>query len=71
MGTYTVNYRMWNGAPVEEVQVEAENVRDAYYKATYDVLGTGECYPYSVWVVSRTYKNGRVHYFNTCEGLGY
>lgn len=71
MNTYTVRYRMWNGAPIEEIQVNANNIRDAFYKATYDVLGTGENYPYRVWVISRVYKNGTVHYFNTTEERGY
>lgn len=70
MNTYTIRYRMFNGAPIGEIQISAGNIEDALYKATYDVLGTGENYPYRVWVVSRMYKDGRIHYFNTTEERG-
>ena len=65
---YIVKYRMYNGAPVEEMQIDAMSVNDAHSKATYDVLGTGEHYPYSVWVTGRIDDKGIVHWFDVQEG---
>ena len=72
MKRYQINYRIESWSPVQEIEIEANSKADAWDAAMYEEIRrrTGEV-PYSVWVVSVTYKNGRVQKFNTCEGLGY
>lgn len=72
MKTYQVNYRIESWTPVETIDVKANSIDEAWDTAMFVEIPrqTGE-HPWSVWVVSVTYKNGRVHKFNTCEGCGY
>ena len=70
MKSFYVMYRV--GQEVKGIGLLAKNKVDAYDKAVYEEIPKleGEL-PYSAWVVSVTYQNGNVHYFNTCEGLPY
>ena len=73
MKKYTVCYHIsghWSIS--EEIEVEAESAPEAYDKAFYEAIPEKEGHtPFSAWVDRVTYKNGRVHYFNTCSGLAY
>lgn len=72
MRAYYVNYRSWQCGEVKGVMAMASNAGDAYMLAVYEEIPKIEGrIPYSAWVVSVTYNNGRCHYFNTCEGLPY
>lgn len=67
---YTVEYRL-NGSydGVKRVSLPAKNKWDAYDKAVFDLIPAIEgTTPYSAWVFSRTYRNGREQIFNTFEG---
>ena len=69
---YTVAYKMSKFAIEQTVEVEATNRWTAYDIATYEKIPEIEGhYPYSTWVDSVRYKNGREHVFNTIEGLPY
>lgn len=65
---YNVFYRM-PGAKVQETSVIAANAYEAWREVAYTARD-GE-YPYSAWVDSVVYSDGRVHYYNTSEGNPY
>lgn len=70
--TYHVKYRLYKYSLEEGVDVVANNKEEAYDYATYEVIPDKEgALPYSSWVSSVTYNNGRCHYFNTVEGCAY
>lgn len=69
---YHVCYRMIGG-DVRWVDVLADSKAEAYEWAVYELIPQiedGEA-PYSAWVTSVTYNNGRVRNFNTFEGNPY
>ena len=66
--SYRVEYREHCVSEVRAVVVHADNVRDAYEKAYFDVL-KGQ--PYSAWVESVLYNNNKIHHFNNFEGKPY
>lgn len=70
---YTVNYRMYESAKVQSIDVVANSKADAYDIAVFEEIPKIEDgdYPYSAWVESVTYANGNYHLFNTVEGLPY
>lgn len=70
--TYHVRYRMFPYAEERGIDVIASNKAEAYDKAAYEQISYKEgCNPYSAWVESATYNNGKRIQFNTCEGLPY
>lgn len=72
MKTYTVEYTLTHRAGIQTIDVKANNKEDAYDTAVFDDIPEKEgTYPYSAWVSSVTYNNGKVRYFNTCEGMPY
>jgi hypothetical protein len=72
MKEYCVHYRMRYLTQENAIFVTAQNKQEAYDKAAFEYIPRKEgAHPYSVWVVSVTYSNGRYHRFNTCEGLPY
>ena len=72
MKAYYVHYKMHECDTVKGIDLLAKDKADAYDKATYEAIPAKEgTIPFSAWVHSVTYNNGNVHYFNTCEGLGY
>lgn len=68
MKKYTVAYRM-SGCWPEEKVVMATSKAEAWAAVAMEPID-GE-YPYSAWVVSVEYSNGRVQYFATSEGNAY
>ena len=72
MKAYAVRYKMYSADEEKVVSLLAKNKFDAYDRATYELIPKVEGQvPYSSWVNSVTYNNGKVHYFNTIEGLAY
>lgn len=76
MGTYAkayaVEFKLHSCGEIQMVSFLANNKEEAYDKAVYEEIPkvTGE-YPYSAWVKSVTYNNGRYRVFNTHEGKPY
>lgn len=72
MKTYHINYKILTKYDEKYVQVLAENKVDAYNKAVFEIIPQieGEM-PYSAWVHSVTYKNGKCKIFNNFEGKPY
>ena len=69
---YTIAYRMHQFGPECVITIDAANCFDAYDKAFYEAIPAQEGYcPYSAWVESVTFKNGKTKRFNTCEGNPY
>lgn len=69
---YYVKYRMHDAAEVKGVCVAARNKVEAYDRAVFEVIPkTDGRVPYSAWVSSVTYNNGKERRFDTCEGLPY
>lgn len=69
---YTVNYIMFFGDSTKTIPVNATNKIAAYDQATYKAIPEKEgSIPYSVWVNSVCYNNGRVRTFNTFSGKPY
>ena len=67
---YTVKYRGFGDEKF--VDVLASSKEEAWDVATYEKIPDIEGkLPYSAWVSSVTYDNGRTRYFNTSEGLPY
>lgn len=65
---YTVEYIEYSYSNIKSIQVNAKNKEEAYVTGYFDVLkGT----PYSAWVASVQYKNGKVRTFNTFAGKPY
>lgn len=70
--TYTINYKVCSCSDEKQIQVKARSKEQAYDLAVYDEIYYKENQlPYSAWVESVTYSNGKVHYFNTSEGNAY
>lgn len=70
--TYNVRYKMEPWETERSIDVIASNKFEAYDKAAYEVISYKEGRnPYSAWVASVTYNNGRYHRFDTFEGLPY
>lgn len=71
---YTVEYRATScmGIESKDITIEASSKVEAYDRAVYEAIPSieGEM-PYSAWVASVQYKNGRSHNFNTFEGKPY
>lgn len=69
---YHIEYKMQQHGEVFGVDLWAKNKADAYYKAHFEVIPKKEgSLPYSLWVDSVTYKNGKHKRFNTFEGKPY
>lgn len=69
---YYVKYRMHHWTGEKGIAVLADNKVDAYDKAVYEAIVDKEgCVPYSAWVASVTYQNGKYRAFNTLEGKPY
>lgn len=69
---YYVKYRMHSSAEEKGVCVAAKNKAAAYDRAVYEVIPKTEgSLPYSAWVYSVTYNNGKYKKFNTFEGKPY
>ena len=72
MKCYVIRYTMYQGAEVKMVYLNARNKEEAYDKAVYEEIVKKEgTMPYSAWVESVTYSNGRMIRFNTFEGKPY
>lgn len=69
MKTYTIAYRPYESAQVKRIDVTARSKYEAYDRATYEVIPeVDEGVPYSSWVESVTYKNGKTKtFYNTGE----
>lgn len=72
MKAYYVCYRLQRNGEEKGIGFLAKNKIDAYQKAVYELIPAKEGeMPYSAWVESVTYNNGKSKRFNTCEGLPY
>lgn len=72
MKAYYVEYKMFFADSVKGIGLLAKNKQDAYTRATYDEIPKSEgSTPYSAWVASVTYSNGKTKVFNTFEGNPY
>lgn len=72
MKAYTVEYKMHSASDVHSVSFLANNKAEAYDKAVYEAIPAIEgTIPFSAWVKSVTYNNGKYHGFDTFEGLPY
>ena len=72
MKTYNVEYKLTWTNEVKNVDVLANNKEDAYDKAVYEEIPKREGEPpYSAWVNTVTYSNGKVKTFNNFEGNPY
>ena len=72
MKSYYVRYRMYQSDDVHGINIVAANKEDAYDKAVYEAISKKEgALPYSAWVDSVTYSNGKQKFFNTHEGKPY
>ena len=72
MKAYYVRYRMYDADEVKGIGVLASNKADAYDKAVYEAIPKNNgSLPYSAWVYSVTYRNGKHVKFNTHEGNPY
>lgn len=70
--TYYVKYRSHNAAEEKGICLAAANKVDAYDRAVYEEIPKIEgSLPYSAWVYSVTYANGKCKRFNTFEGKPY
>ena len=67
---YHVQYKLHAAGNVNDIMIDANNKRDAYWMAI-DQIAEKEGYPYSAWVVSVYYKNGNARLFNNHEGNPY
>lgn len=73
MRKYNVCYKMYGCDETHDVTVSADNTQEAYVKATYgEIPATEGTLPYSSWVESVTYANGKHHSFpRNMEGHAY
>lgn len=65
---YTVEYLEYESAKTKSIKVNAKNKEEAYVTAYFDQL---KGIPYSAWVSSVQYKNGKTRLFNTFCGKPY
>lgn len=72
MKSYYVKYRLYGVGELKGIDVLANSKADAYDRAVFEEIPKrdGET-PYSAWVHSVTYNNGKYHLFNTSEGNAY
>lgn len=69
---YHVEYRLYQFGKVLGIDVIANSKQDAYVEATFvKIPALHKVSPYSAWVASVTYNNGKHHVFNTFEGMPY
>lgn len=70
---YTIMYRLYECGQVKQISVPANNKAAAYDKAVYEIIPDKEGQiPYSAWVYSKTYQNGKIKLFHyTMEGYPY
>ena len=71
---YYVQYKMHSAGEVKGICVIAYSKEDAYDKAVFEMIPHENVeghLPYSAWVKSVTYNNGRYIRFNTFEGKPY
>lgn len=72
MKAYTVEYKLTANGETRFVPLLAGNKQSAWVKATFEIIPEKEGQqPYSSWVASVTYNNGKFRRFNTWEGLPY
>ena len=72
MKAYYIKYKNYKGGDVSGIGVLANNKEDAYDKAVYESIPEKEgTVPYSAWVDSVTYQNGKHKLFHTFEGNPY
>jgi hypothetical protein len=72
MKAYYVKYKMYSADEPKGIDFLADNKIDAYEKAVYELIPKKEGnIPYSAWVYSVTYNNGKYREFNTFEGKPY
>lgn len=70
--TYYVVYKSGECGEQRGVCVAASSKAEAYDTAVYEVIPKREgTTPYSAWVESVTYQNGKSKTFNTSEGNAY
>lgn len=69
---YHIRYKLYYSDAEHGIDVIAASKREAYDKAIFEIIPAqhGE-HPYSAWVASVTYNNGRYKRFNTFEGKAY
>lgn len=70
---YLVKYKMYSADDEKNIYVRANGKEDAYETAVYSAIPEKENdeFPYSAWVYGFETKEGKLHRFNTCEGLAY
>lgn len=70
---YTIMYKLHSSDQIKEISVPARNKAAAYDKAVYEIIPEIEgTTPYSAWIYSKTYQNGRTKLFSyTMEGMPY
>jgi len=72
MKSYKVQYTMQMFGEIKSIDILALNKEDAWSMATHVMIPEIEgCEPYSAWVDSVTYKNGKSRTFNSFEGKPY
>ena len=70
--THSVHYKMHSADRERLIDVVAGNKEDAWDLAVYERIPEKEgSLPYSAWVASVTYNNGKYKTFNTFEGKPY
>ena len=73
MKTYRVAYKFYMWDTVRYIAVQANSKAEAYDRAVWEKIPNaykGD-FPYSAWVESVKFANGKVHRFNTSEGNAY
>lgn len=70
---YKIMYRLYEADQVHEISIPARNKAAAYDKAVFEVIPEKEGQiPYSAWIYSKTYQNGKEKIFTyTMEGFPY
>lgn len=70
--SYCINYKMHQHDEEHLICEPARNKAEAYDRAVYEAIPKKEgSMPYSAWVTSVTYRNGKCIRFNTHEGKPY
>lgn len=67
---YCIEYKLHSADDIHKLIIIASSCEDAYEKAI-DELYDEKLYPYSIWVSSVTYNNGKYKQFNNFEGKPY
>lgn len=72
MSVYHVKYKTHSASEEFGIDILAKTKADAYDKAVYEEIPKIEgSLPYSAWVFSITYQNGKYRMFKTHEGMPY